>query len=95
MNMYHCVHEAGKAKDNPATEDLAETFSVWLAVRHLADRIDPATTRLVEDSIPPGSTTSTSKASTWARPCRRTTPPPARIACAGRRRYCVTCRPRP
>jgi len=40
------------ARENPDTEDLAETFLAWLAARHLGDRVDPTTVRLVEETIP-------------------------------------------
>jgi hypothetical protein len=40
------------ARDDPAGEDVAESFIPWLAVRHLRERLDPETIALIEHAIP-------------------------------------------
>lgn len=40
------------ARDNPTREDVAETFLLWLAVRHRPERIDPAQAAIIRKSIP-------------------------------------------
>lgn len=40
------------AKDNPAREDLAESFLLWLAVRHLPDRISETNYNTIIKTIP-------------------------------------------
>jgi hypothetical protein len=40
------------ARDNPTREDVAETFLMWLAVRHRLERIDPAVAATIRKSIP-------------------------------------------
>lgn len=40
------------ARDNPTQEDVAETFLLWLAVRHRADRIDPSLASTVHKVVP-------------------------------------------
>lgn len=40
------------ARDNPRREDVAETFLLWLAVTHRAERIDPALTEKIRRAVP-------------------------------------------
>jgi hypothetical protein len=40
------------ARDNPDSEDVAESFLPWLAVSRLADRLDPADVQAIGDAIP-------------------------------------------
>jgi hypothetical protein len=40
------------ARDYPTREDVAETFLLWLAVRHRAERIDPAVATTIRNTIP-------------------------------------------
>lgn len=40
------------ARDNPLREDVAETFLLWLAVRHRAERLDPAVAATIRQTIP-------------------------------------------
>lgn len=40
------------AQDNPTTEDLAESYLCWLAVRHRADRISQQNVDLITQAIP-------------------------------------------
>lgn len=40
------------ARDNPTREDVAETFLLWLAVRHRLERISPADAATIRKSIP-------------------------------------------
>jgi hypothetical protein len=40
------------ARDNPRREDVAETFLLWLAVRHRAERIDPAVATTIRNAVP-------------------------------------------
>lgn len=40
------------AENNPATEDVAESFLPWLMVRHRASRISPADSTIIVNTIP-------------------------------------------
>ncbi len=40
------------ARDNPTREDVAETFLLWLAVRHRLETIDAETARTIRRTIP-------------------------------------------
>jgi hypothetical protein len=40
------------AQDFPGREDIAESFLVWLAVRHRLDRIDPTLAAAIMSTIP-------------------------------------------
>lgn len=40
------------AENNPTSEDVAESFLVWLAARHSVNRIDAATRATIETTIP-------------------------------------------
>ena len=40
------------ARDHPRREDVAETFSAWLAVRYKADRIPAQMKRTIEQAVP-------------------------------------------
>ena len=40
------------ARDNPRTEDVAESFLTWLAVRYRSSRITPALATTIQQTIP-------------------------------------------